>query len=321
MGIDMLEKNNPEQWERQILERLAMEAMTEQRRKRRWGIFFKLLGFAYLAVFLVILSDIGGVSSEKITDNVGHTALITVDGVLASGSETSAEQIIPALQAAFAEQSAKGLIVRINSPGGSPVQAGLINDEIRRLRQTRPNWPVYAVVEEICASGGYYIAVAAEHIYVDKASIVGSIGVLMNGFGFVGSMEKLGIERRLITAGENKGFLDPFSPADPGQYAKAKVMLDDVHRQFIDVVRRGRGERLTPSDEVFSGLVWSGEQSIVMGLADGLGSVESVARDMIKAEEIRDYTQRRSLAERFAQRFGADVAAGIVQGIRAVNMY
>jgi protease IV len=317
----MLEKNETERWERQVLERLAMEAMAEQRRRRRWGIFFKLLGFAYLTAVFVILADFGGVGSDKSTDGKGHTALITIEGILISGSETSAEHVIPALQAAFAEPSAQGLILRINSPGGSPVQAGLINDEILRLRATRPNWPVYAVVEDICASGGYYIAVAAEAIYVDKASIVGSIGVLMNGFGFVEAMEKLGIERRLITAGDNKGFLDPFSPSDPGQQAKAQVMLEDVHRQFITVVQRGRGERLSAAEEVFSGLVWSGERSIELGLVDGLGSVESVARDLIKAEEVRDYTRKRSLAERFAQRFGADVASGFFGGLRAFGMH
>jgi protease-4 len=216
------------------------------------------------------------------------------------------------LQHAFKDEKTRGVILRINSPGGSPVQAGYINDEIRRLRAEYPQIPLYAVVEDICASGGYYVAVAADKIYVDKASVVGSIGVLMNGFGFTGAMEKLGIERRLITAGKNKGFLDPFSPPNTEQEKYAKEMLGDVHEQFIQVVRQGRGERLKEAPEMFSGVVWTGQKSIDLGLADAMGSAEYVAREIIKAERIVDYTTREGFAERFARRFGAVMADTLI---------
>jgi protease IV len=300
----MTEPSNDPGWERQIIVKLASEALAEQRRKRRWGIFFKLIGFAYLGVVIWMLGDWGG--TEKISDGK-HTALVQLNGVIAAKSEASAERINMALQSAFEDKRTQGVVLLINSPGGSPVQAGLISDEIHRLRSKHPDVPLYAVVEDMCASGGYYVAAAADKIFVDKASIVGSIGVLMDGFGFTGTMDKLGVDRRLLTAGTNKGFLDPFSPPNPKHIEHATVLLKDVHQQFIDVVRKGRGQRLKETPDMFSGLMWTGDQSVQLGLADALGSVESVARDVIKAEDIRDFTQKQNLAERFARQIGADM--------------
>ena len=274
-------------WQRQTLEKLVFSSLKEQRRARHWSIFFKALTFIYLFVVLFIAMDWIGESSNIAGD---HTALIDVQGVIGSGDEVNADSVISSLQSAFDNKRTKGVILRINSPGGSPVQAGLINDEIKRQRKLHPNIPLYAVVEDMCASGGYYIAVAADKIYADKASIVGSIGVLMDGFGFTGTMQKFGVERRLLTAGENKAILDPFSPVNPKQKAYAQSMLDQIHQQFIAVVREGRGKRLRETPETFSGLFWSGETSIAMGLADGLGSSEYVAREIIKEENIVDYT-------------------------------
>lgn len=298
-------------WERKILEQLAFESLKESRRKRRWGVFFKLLGFAYVGFVVYMFWGVerGGVSTP---DGGDHTALIQMEGVIGSEDAVKAEQVILALQSAFDEKNAKGIVLRINSPGGSPVQAGMIYDEIRRQRTRHPEKRVYAVVEDVCASGGYYVAAAADQIYVDKASIVGSIGVRMDGFGFTGTMEKLGVERRSITAGENKAFLDPFLPQNQAQVEFAKSMLAEIHQQFIDVVRKGRGKRLHETPEMFSGLFWSGAKSIELGLADGLGTVDSVARDIVKAEEIRDYTQHDNIAERLAKRFGADVASSVL---------
>ena len=303
-------ENNPA-WERNIIEKLALETLSEQKRRRRWGIFFKLLGFAYLTVLILVLGDWGD-TAEKLGDGKKHTALVQLNGGSKPSGEASAEKVVEALQAAFKDQGTQGVILRINSPGGSPVQSGIINDEIRRLRGKHPAVPLYAVVEDVCASGGYYVAAAADRIYVDKASIVGSIGVLMDGFGFTGSMDKLGVERRLLTAGENKGFLDPFSPQDGQHKQHAQLLLDDIHKQFIEVVRKGRGKRLKESPELFSGLMWTGAKSIELGLTDELGSVEYVAREVIKAEDIRDYTMRASLTERFARQFGADMAEGLM---------
>jgi len=296
-------------WERSTLEKIALAGITEQRRSRRWGIFFKLLGFAYLGVVLALILDWGG-SADKFADGKKHTALVQLNGVIQAKGDASAERVIAALQSAFEDKGTQGVILSINSPGGSPVQAGIINDEIGRLRGIHPNIPIYVVVEDICASGGYYVAAAADKIFVDKASIVGSIGVLMDGFGFTGAMEKLGVERRLLTAGQNKGFLDPFSPQDANQKEYAQKMLGEIHQQFVDVVRKGRGKRLKETPEMFSGLMWTGAKSIDMGLADAYGSVEMVARDIIKAEDIRDYTVKQNIAEKFASRFGADMAEG-----------
>ena len=302
----MSEDNN---WERGVLEKLAMSAIQEQRRARHWGIFFKVLTFGYL--FLVMFLIMGWFDNKDTVLSDKHTALIDMQGVIAPDTAASADFIIPAMQEAFEDKRTQGVILRINSPGGSPVQAGQINDEIRRLRAKHPDIPLYVVVEDICASGGYYVAAAADKIFVDKASLIGSIGVLMDGFGFTGAMEKLGVERRLLTAGANKGFLDPFSPANPEQQVYAQQMLGEIHQQFIDVVRQGRGKRLKETPDTFSGLVWNGQRGVEMGLADGYGSIESVARDVIKAEEIVDFTMKEDFTERLAKRFGAGVASAL----------
>lgn len=305
-------------WERKVLEKVALEAVGEQRRARRWSIFFKLLGFAYLTVLLAMLVDWDAVSPEP--EGAKHTALIELRGVIQAKGDANADDIVGSLQAAFEDHGTAGVILRINSPGGSPVQAGIIADEIHRLRAKHANKPLYAVVEDVCASGGYYVASAADRIYVDKASIVGSIGVLMDGFGFTGSMDKLGIERRLLTAGANKGFLDPFSPQNEAHKTHAQDMLDDIHRQFIDVVKKGRGQRLKETPDMFSGLMWTGARSVELGLADGFGSIESVARDVIKAEDIRDYTVKPNFAEKFARRFGADMAEEMANALVRFNL-
>jgi protease-4 len=301
--------DNAPNWERSVIEKLALDSLTEQRRRRRWGIFFKLLGFAYVAAFVYFAIDWEG--QDKFADGKRHTALVQMNGVIQAKGDVSADRVNEALQAAFEDKGTVGVILRINSPGGSPVQAGIINDEIRRLRSKYASKPLYVVVEDVCASGGYYVAVAADLIYVDKASIVGSIGVLMDGFGFTGTMEKLGVERRLLTAGANKGFLDPFSPQNAEHKAHAQEMLGEIHEQFIKVVRQGRGKRLKETPDMFSGLMWTGAKSIELGLADGYGTVESVARDVIKAEDVRDYTVKQSIAEKFAKQFGANMAEGV----------
>lgn len=306
-------------WERSLLEKLALESLNEQRRRRRWGIFFKLLGFGYITFIIFALSDFGP-ATDKLTDGQGHTALVQMNGVIKADGEAGADNVLPALQDAFEDQGTKAVVLRINSPGGSPVQSGIIYDEIRRLRTKYPDIPLYAVVEDVCASGGYYVAAAADRIYVDKASIVGSIGVLMDGFGFTGSMEKLGVERRLLTAGQNKGFLDPFSPQDARHKDHAQTMLNDIHQQFITAVRKGRGARLKETPETFSGLMWAGDKSVEMGLADGLGSLESVARDVVQTETIRDYTRRPSFAERFSRQFGADMAEGVMNAMSRTGL-
>lgn len=313
--------NSDPNWERKTLEKLAFAALDEQRARRRWGIAFKLLGFMYLVAVLIAVVDWGtGAEHQE-----RHTAMVNLIGVIEAKGESNAENLVAALNSAFEEKNAVGVILRINSPGGSPVQAGIVNDEIRRLRTKFPDKPLYAVVEDMCASGGYYVAAAADNIYVNKASIVGSIGVLMDGFGFTGTMDKAGVERRLLTAGENKGFLDPFSPQAPQHKAHAQLLLDDIHKQFIDVVKAGRGNRLKETPDMFSGLMWTGAQSIQIGLADGYGSVDSVARDIIKAEKVLDYSVKDNIAERFAKRLGAGTAAsfwkGLSEGVLGVRMF
>jgi protease IV len=298
------ENNN---WERDVLEKLVFATLKEQRAQRRWGIFFKIV---------TLLLIIGGTWLAFYFDDTDiealgrHTALVEIDGTIEADKSGAASVVIPALNRAFSDNGSAGVILRINSPGGSPVQAGMINDEIGRLRKTYPQKPLYVVVDEICASGGYYIAAAADRIYVNKASIVGSIGVLMDGFGFTGLMDKLGVERRLLTAGENKGFMDPFSPQTGKQKTYAQGMLNEIHQQFIEVVRKGRGKRLKETSDTFSGLFWSGAKAVEMGLADEFGTVESVARDEIKAEDVVDYTQHEGLPERVLKKFGAAVGAG-----------
>ncbi|HEX6003369.1 MAG TPA: S49 family peptidase [Burkholderiales bacterium] len=299
-----------EHWERAVLEKVALAAVQEQRRARYWGIFFKLLLFIYL--FALLFMAMGWWGKREVSPG-RHTALVEVRGVIGPEGSASADNVTTGLQDAFKDKNTQGVILRINSPGGSPVQAGHINDEIRRLRQKYPKIPLYAVVEDICASGGYYVAVAADRIYVDKSSIIGSIGVLMDGFGFTGAMEKLGIERRLLAAGENKGFLDPFSPMKDSQKQYAEKMLTEIHQQFIGVVREGRGKRLKETPEMFSGLLWIGSQSIDLGLADALGSVDYVAREVIKAEDIVDFTPRENIAERVVRRFGAAMAETLLR--------
>lgn len=297
------------QWERKLLEKLAFDSLKEARAKRRWGIFFKLAVLAYLVAVLAF--TLGWGTPDKLTESK-HTALVNVRGTIESSGDASADKINGALQSAFEDKGTVAVILRVNSPGGSPVQAGIVYDEIRRLRKKNPEIPLYAVVEDICASGGYYIASAADKIFVDKASVVGSIGVLMDGFGFTDAMQRIGVERRLLTAGENKGFLDPFSPQNEGQKQHALTLLQEIHQQFIDVVRQGRGNRLKETPEMFSGLMWTGSQSVKLGLADDFGTVDSVARDIIKVENILDYSVKENIAERFAKRLGADVSQGLV---------
>ena len=300
-------------WERATLEKLAFSALDEQRTSRRWRTFFRL---AWLTIFVVI-AWVAVHRGKPSTDiSTPHTALVEIKGEIASGGEASADVVLTAVRAAFEDQGAVAVVLLINSPGGSPVQAGIINDELRRLK-AKHNKPLYAVVEETCASAAYYVAVAADRIFVDKASIVGSIGVLMDGFGFTGLMDKLGVERRLMTAGENKGFLDPFSPQTERQRVFSQAMLDQIHRQFIDAVKTGRGKRLKETSETFSGLFWTGQQAIELGLADQLGNLDMVARDVVKAEDIVDYTRRENVAERLVKRFGASIGAGAIRALRS----
>ncbi|MET0310887.1 MAG: S49 family peptidase [Burkholderiaceae bacterium] len=302
-------------WERQTVEDLLFATVKEQRANRRWRMFKSMAWLVFFAFLLFALLGKGATGAKDVTQ--AHTAVIEVKGEIADGADASAEFVIAAARAAFEDAGAQAVVLLINSPGGSPVQAGIINDELRRLK-AKHNKPVYAVVEESCASAAYYIAVSADRIYVDKASIVGSIGVLMDGFGFTGLMEKLGVERRLMTAGENKGFLDPFSPQTEKQRAYAQAMLDQIHKQFIDVVKAGRGQRLKESPDTFSGLFWTGQQAVEMGLADQVGNLDFVAREVVKAEELVDYTRRDNVAERLAKKFGAAVGEGAVKAMRAL---
>ena len=298
-------------WERDLIAKLASAALNEQRRARRWGIFFKLLTFAYVTLVLIMLAD--WKDGAEVVGGKKHTAMVEIMGTIAPGTDASAERVTTALQAAFKDKNTQGVVVRINSPGGSPVQAQTIYDEMRRLRQKYPDIPLYAVVEDICASGGYFIAVGADRIYVSKSSLIGSIGVLMNGFGFTGLMDKIGVERRLITSGENKGMLDPFSPLEEKHRQYAVELAKDIHQQFIGVVREGRGKRLKETPETFSGLIWTGQKSIELGLADGLGSLDYVAREVVKAEDIVDFTQKEGVIEKFAKRFGASAATALAE--------
>ncbi|MBI5007181.1 MAG: S49 family peptidase [Nitrosomonadales bacterium] len=302
-------EENGSNWERGVLEKLAMSAIQEQRRARHWSIFFKVLTFGYLFILLFLFLGVFEDNKDGALSGDKHTALVDLSGVISSESNANADNLIASLQDAFEDKHTAGIILRINSPGGSPVQSALVNDEIRRLRALHPEIPLHVVVEDMCASGGYFIAAAADKIYVNRSSIVGSIGVLMDGFGFTGTMQKLGVERRLMTAGENKGFMDPFSPRNPKHEAFTKGLLDDIHQQFIDVVRQGRGKRLKETPEMFSGLFWTGDKAIAMGLADEIGSVDSVARDVFKAEKIVDFTAHENIADRLAKKLGAGVAS------------
>lgn len=300
-------------WERATLEKLAFASLTEQRLARRWRTFMRLAWLAFFITVAWLVISQNGASRAALKP---HTAVVEIKGEIASDTDASADAIVASLRDAFEDAGAQAVVLLINSPGGSPVQAGIINDELLRLKAKHKK-PVYAVVEETCASAAYYIAVAADKIYVDKASIVGSIGVLMDGFGFTGLMEKLGVERRLMTAGENKGFLDPFSPQTEKQRVFAQAMLNQIHQQFIDVVKAGRGTRLKETPETFSGLFWSGQQAIELGLADQFGNLDFVAREVVKAEDIIDYTRRENVAERLVKRFGASIGQGAVRAIQS----
>jgi protease-4 len=301
-----------EGWERDVLEKLAFASLRELRAQRRWTVFFRLVTLSIVILAIWMALDFGA-GDKSIASS--HTALIEIDGTIEAGGRSAADTVVPALNKAYADKGSVGIIMHINSPGGSPVQAGIINDEIARLRKVYPQKPLYVVVGEMCASGGYYVAAAADKVFVNKASIVGSIGVLMDGFGLTGLMEKVGVERRLLTAGENKGFMDPFSPQVPQQKEHAQAMLNEIHQQFIDVVRNGRGKRLKETPDMFSGLFWSGSRAVELGLADGFGTVESVARDQLKTENIVDYTQHEGLSDRVLKKFGAEVGAAAVRSI------
>lgn len=299
-------------WERATLERLAMATLVEQRQARRWRNGIRIAWLVFVIALVWFGWERGGAPADV---SKPHTAVIEIKGEIAAGGDASAELVVSSLRSALEDSGTQGVVLLINSPGGSPVQAGIINDEIHRLR-AKYNKPVYAVVEETCASAAYYIAAATDKIYVDKASIVGSIGVLMDGFGFTGLMDKLGIDRRLMTAGENKGFLDPFSPQTEKQRAYAQTMLDQIHQQFIAAVKQGRGARLKETPDTFSGLFWTGQQAVEMGLADQLASLDFVAREVIKAEELVDYTRRDNVAERLVKRFGASLGEASVRALK-----
>ncbi|QMU60716.1 MAG: S49 family peptidase [Gammaproteobacteria bacterium] len=299
-------------WEREAIVNLAQSGLKEQRRARKWGIFFKLLGFAYVSIFLVTLM---APYFSNFSAKTQHTALVELAGVIADGEEASADNIVSGLRAAFENNNSAAVILRINSPGGSPVQASYINREITRLREMHPEKPIYAVVTDICASGGVFAAVATDKIYADKASIVGSIGVRMDGFGFVDAMEKLGVERRLMTAGEHKGLLDPFQPENEFEKQHIQSLLDEIHQQFIDVVVEGRGDKLAKDKNMFSGLFWTGEQALELGLVDGFGSASYVAREVVGVEDIQDYTFREDIFQRFAKRLGTAMVEPVIKAL------
>ncbi len=307
----MNDDTNSTAWERGVLERLLRDTLTEQRRARRWRIFFRLL--SVLLVLLVLGLFRANVGVPQVASR--HTALVQLNGVIAPGTDANADIIIESLRKAYDNAHVAGVVLRIDSPGGSPVQAGRINAEIRRLRELHPKVPLHAVIDDICASGGYYVAVAADKIYADKASVVGSIGVLMNGFGFVDAMQKLGIERRLLTAGDHKGFLDPFSPQNPEDADHARELLQAIHSQFIEVVKDGRGARLKDDPRLFSGLVWTGDQGIELGLVDALGDTDSVAREVFKADKVVDYTVRPAYFEKLIRSAGGEAASSLLDAL------
>jgi protease IV len=295
-----------------IVEKLAFANINEQKARRRWNIFFKLAWLAIICfvLFKLFIDDhkMGGKPSSVGT---GHTAVVTIKGVIESEGQASAEKINTALRSAFEASGSKAILLAIESPGGSPVQSGLIYNEIKRLRAKYPDKPVYASIGDLCASGGYYVASAADKIYADQASLVGSIGVRMDGFGVTGLMEKLGVERRLLTAGDNKAMMDPFTPQNETHKAHFKTMLDEVHQQFIKAVKDGRGAALKPNPEIFSGLIWSGARAVQLGLVDELRSPSSIAREVVKAEDMIDYTVEEGIADRLAKRIGASVGVSL----------
>ncbi|MDH5611909.1 MAG: S49 family peptidase [Gammaproteobacteria bacterium] len=306
-------------WERKFITKLAESSLREQKRARRWSIFFKILTFAYLITLLVMFSD-SEISTTKLTTK--HTALVDLTGLIAEGEKASSDNIVTALRDAFKDKNTTGVILRINSPGGTPVQAGYIYDEIIRLREKYPETPLYAVISDMCASGGYYVAAAADKIYADKASIVGSIGVRMDNFGFVDAMKKIGVERRTLTAGKNKALLDPFAPVNEEANQHMKTMLQSIHQQFISAVKKGRGDRLKQDVEgLFSGLIWTGEQSLEIGLVDELASAGYVAREVIGEEDIINFTVTDDLLDRLAKRMGATMASILLQSKNQPYMY
>jgi len=304
-------------WEKQTIEKIAMESLVQQKTSRRWSVFFKVVSLIYIGLVLFFILT----SSNSSTIASGDfTALITLNGEIGVDSEVSAVNVKSSLREVYDNPGTKALILAINSPGGSPVQSGIINDEINRYKALYPQIPIYAVIEDICASGGYYIAVAADKIFVDKASIVGSIGVLMNGFGFDKAIKNLGIERRLITSGENKAILDPFLPVQPKQKEFVQNLLREVHDQFIETVKKGRGSKLSLNPEIFSGLFWSGESAINLGLADGYGDIDLVAREIIGYEKIIDFTAQSNFADRFAKKLGASISSSLRNDILNNNL-
>ncbi len=314
--VEKPEAMSDSQWQRELINRLTFASLNEQRRSRRWSTFFKGLAFIYLFTLLYLFYP-----AERVDISLGeHTAVVELSGVIMEDAPGSADIINAGLRAAFKDKNTKGVILRVNSPGGSPVQAAYINDEIKRLREKHPSVPIYVVVTELCASAAYYASVAADEIYANKGSLVGSIGVLMDGFGFVDSMKKLGVERRLLTAGENKAFLDPFSPLQQRHKEHMSGLLKEVHQQFIDVVKEGRGDRLADDKDIYTGLVWSGERSVGLGLIDGLASLEEVAREKIGADKIVDFTPRPNPLDRFVDRIGVSGAQTILNRLYELNL-
>lgn len=320
INLDKLSKSDSsvDSWERDVIVSLASAGLKEQRRARRWGIFFKILTFLYITIFLISLVDW---DASGLSVDGQHTALVEMVGIIADGEDASADNVVSGLRAAFKNNNSSAVILRINSPGGSPVQANYINREIKRLRELHPEKPLYAVVTDICASGGVFAAVAADKIYADKASLVGSIGVRMDGFGFVEAIDKLGIERRLMTAGKHKALLDPFSPEDEFEKQHVQNLLNAIHQQFIAAVKEGRGDKLAKDETMFSGLFWTGEQALELGLVDGFGSASYVAREVVGVEEIRDYTFREDIFERFAKRLGSAILKPFQEAIYFPRLY
>ncbi|MCF6203451.1 MAG: signal peptide peptidase SppA [Methylococcaceae bacterium] len=318
-NTDVKDANHNSGWEREILEKVALAAVTEQRTARRWSNFFKILMFAYLIT-------VGAMAfyptfSKGISSSDGeHTAIIDILGVIAESEAANAESIIDGLRDALKDEKTKGVILNINSPGGSPVQSAYVYAEIRRLKEKHPDIPIYAVVSDICASGGYYIAAAADKIYVNQSSMIGSIGVIMNGFGFVNVMEKLGVDRRLLIAGEHKALMDPFSPVKQEETVHMQALLNEVHQQFIDAVKAGRGDRLVETKDMFSGLVWTGSQGIKIGLADDFGSVDSVAREIIGTKKKLNFTPEERLIDKIAGKLGASFGHALGSAVNSFSM-
>ncbi|WP_303289261.1 S49 family peptidase [Marinobacter sp. SS5-14b] len=292
-----------------LIEKLVLSLQSEQKRSRRWGIFFKFLTFAYLFALLFMIRSPIGDGMDAVTGH--HTALVELSGPIAADELASADNLVGSLRAAFEAEKSRAVVLRINSPGGSPVQSGYVYDEIKRLRAEYPDKKVYAVISDIGASGAYYIAAAADEIYANRASLVGSIGVVAGGFGFTELMEKLGVDRRLYTAGENKAFLDPFSPERDEDIAFWQSVLESTHGQFIAAVKDGRGDRLADDERLFSGLVWSGEQALELGLVDGLGSTSWVARELVGEEELVDYSRTPSPFQKFVEQLGVSMGEGV----------